>query len=131
MLRRALWALGSGALVLVCSSLAHAQCTKDTDCKGDRVCEGGKCTSPAVAPAASPPEAGPGAAQQEPGASEESPPTEDQPAAAPAAEPPAPEAPATIPVIPPEAVQSLGADEPQVRRRNRGMMIGGIVMVSV
>jgi hypothetical protein len=132
MLRRALWALGSGALVLVCSSLAHAQCTKDTDCKGDRVCEGGKCTSPAaVAPPASPPEAGTGAAPQEPVASEESPPTEDQPAAAPAAEQPAPEAPAAIPVIPPEAVQSLGADEPQVRRRNRGMMIGGIVMVSV
>jgi hypothetical protein len=47
------------------------------------------------------------------------------------AESPTAAAPTTIPVIPPEAVRPLGADEPQVRRRNRGMMIGGIVMVSV
>jgi hypothetical protein len=48
----------------------------------------------------------------------------------PAAEAPTATAP-TIPVIPPEAVQPLGADEPAVRRRNRGMMIGGIVMASI
>ena len=33
---------------------AYAQCTKDTDCKGDRVCEGGSCVNPG------------GAAQQKP-----------------------------------------------------------------
>lgn len=27
---------------------AAAQCSKDTDCKGDRVCEGGRCISPSV-----------------------------------------------------------------------------------
>lgn len=30
---------------------AAAQCFKDTDCKGDRICESGKCVSPQAAPA--------------------------------------------------------------------------------
>lgn len=30
---------------------ADAQCTKDTDCKGDRICVNGTCSSPAVVPA--------------------------------------------------------------------------------
>jgi len=35
------------ALVLLAlSSAVHAQCTKDTDCKGDRICEKGVCTAP-------------------------------------------------------------------------------------
>jgi hypothetical protein len=133
MLRRAVWALGSGALVLVCSTLAHAQCTKDIDCKGDRVCEGGQCTSPVpVAPPAAPPDAAPGApVDGEPVTLDESPTAEGQPAPPPAASAPAAGAATRIPVIPPEAVQPLGADEPAVRRRNRGMMIGGIMMVSI
>jgi hypothetical protein len=62
---------------------------------------------------------------------DESPTAEGQTAPPPAVEAPRAEAPPRIPVIPPEAVQPLGADEPAVRRRNRGMMIGGIVMVSI
>jgi hypothetical protein len=44
------------ALVLLAFLLAplaaRAQCTKDTDCKGDRICEAGRCVSPAHSPAA-------------------------------------------------------------------------------
>lgn len=41
---RLLW-LGSLLVVSIAGS-AGAQCTKETDCKGDRVCEGGNCVSP-------------------------------------------------------------------------------------
>jgi hypothetical protein len=40
-------------LAIVCcltSAVADAGCSKDTDCKGDRVCEEGKCVPPAGAP---------------------------------------------------------------------------------
>ena len=40
------------ALLLVTAG-ATAECTKDTDCKGDRVCDAGACTAPAAAPAGS------------------------------------------------------------------------------
>tara|TARA_B100000965_G_scaffold149937_2_gene124699 strand:+ start:12911 stop:13531 length:621 start_codon:yes stop_codon:yes gene_type:complete len=30
------------------ANLSPAMCAKDTDCKGDRICEGGQCTSPAT-----------------------------------------------------------------------------------
>ncbi|MGI5864360.1 MAG: dickkopf-related protein [Myxococcales bacterium] len=36
--------------LLALSAPARAQCTKDTDCKGDRICINGACTSPAPAP---------------------------------------------------------------------------------
>lgn len=36
------------------AALALAQCTKDTDCKGDRVCTAGECVEP-VTPAQPPP----------------------------------------------------------------------------
>jgi hypothetical protein len=32
-------------LALGTSGLARAACTKDTDCKGDRICDGGTCTA--------------------------------------------------------------------------------------
>jgi hypothetical protein len=36
-------------LLLVCLPIgAHAQCTKDVDCKGDRICEKGMCIAPAT-----------------------------------------------------------------------------------
>ena len=39
------------ALTLLAVACANAQCTKDTECKGDRVCEKGICVSPnATAP---------------------------------------------------------------------------------
>lgn len=51
------------ALFLLTLGLAYpaaAQCTKDTDCKGDRVCVDGKCQDPAPpAPAPTPPPATP------------------------------------------------------------------------
>jgi hypothetical protein len=37
-------------LSLLSCSAAFAQCTKDTDCKGERVCERGICTAPATTP---------------------------------------------------------------------------------
>ena len=39
------------------SSLAEAQCTKDSDCKGERICEKGTCAEPAVQGAPAPPAA--------------------------------------------------------------------------
>jgi hypothetical protein len=39
-----------GAAVVVCSVHARAQCTADVECKGDRICEGGKCVDPPPAP---------------------------------------------------------------------------------
>ena len=36
------------ALALLLPLAAHANCTKDTDCKGTRVCEAGSCVTPSV-----------------------------------------------------------------------------------
>lgn len=44
MSRRIVPLLAFGALVM--PALAGAQCTKDTDCKYDRVCVAGECLSP-------------------------------------------------------------------------------------
>src|SRR5450759_399849 len=41
------------ALALALASEAFGQCTKDTDCKGDRVCVNGTCTDPSAKPPAS------------------------------------------------------------------------------
>jgi hypothetical protein len=38
------------AVVVLVSGVARAECAKDTDCKGDRICEAGQCTA---APASS------------------------------------------------------------------------------
>ena len=35
-------------IIVFCSSSAVGQCTKDTDCKGDRICVDGECVSPAA-----------------------------------------------------------------------------------
>src|SRR3954462_15014068 len=42
-----------GMSCLLVPSLSHAQCSKDTDCKGERVCEAGACVAPSSPPAAS------------------------------------------------------------------------------
>lgn len=43
------------ALAILCAPSAWAQCTKDTDCKGDRICNAGVCEAPAPStPAAQP-----------------------------------------------------------------------------
>ncbi len=107
------------AAVLGGTTWAQAQCSKDTDCKGDRVCDAGQCTSPpaAVAPATSP-----------------------APSVAPAAEP-SPAAPVAAPAIAPAVVQlapvtqvaprwPLAPTEQPKRRRSTPVMVTGIVMTS-
>jgi hypothetical protein len=37
--------LGAFLFLLLQSGIVAAQCTKDTDCRGDRVCEDGRCVS--------------------------------------------------------------------------------------
>lgn len=45
-----------GSLVFWVSVNAHAQCAMDTECKGDRICEEGRCVAPPTPePAAAPP----------------------------------------------------------------------------
>jgi hypothetical protein len=119
------WAL-LAALILVAGE-AEAQCTKDTDCKGDRVCEAGKCTAPAPSPEAATAAESPAA--ESPAA--ESPVAESPVAESPVAGRPQPVAPAERarpPVI--EAEPPPPAPEPKTRRRSRGSMVAGIVMVS-
>ncbi len=41
------WSLLALVLVVAVARPAAAQCTKDTDCKGDRICEAGACATPA------------------------------------------------------------------------------------
>lgn len=41
----------TGGLLLLGTTRAHAQCTMDTECKGDRVCDAGQCVSPPSATA--------------------------------------------------------------------------------
>jgi hypothetical protein len=124
-----------GLALLLAHSVAAAQCTMDTECKGDRVCEKGKCVSPApapapaaaapapdgTAPATAPTETVPAPAA-DPSVAPAPPPAAAPPAAA-AAPPPAPGLRPLEPVRPP--------DEAPVRRVNRTAMIGGIVMVSI
>src|SRR5687768_15836360 len=89
MQERQVRAILGGLAALLLHGVAAAQCTKDTECKGDRVCDAGKCTSPL--PAAPPPPPGPAAA----------PPPAGEPSAAPAGEP------AAAAVAPPPAAQPV------------------------
>lgn len=100
---------------------ARAQCTKDTDCKGDRICEEGKCTSPTPPPA--PPEAPPEVAA-------EPPPLAPAPAEA---SPPAEPSPVARDLAGDEAavMAELGPQEPSTRPRSKAALTTGIVMVSV
>ena len=53
-MRRTRWSLALAATLAVSlawSSPALAGCEKDTDCKGDRICEQGACVTPQVPPA--------------------------------------------------------------------------------
>ena len=50
-MRRGLWV--SNAILVIClgsSTTAWAGCEKDTDCKGDRICEAGECVAPSWQP---------------------------------------------------------------------------------
>jgi hypothetical protein len=136
---RAIWAFGSVAALLLVQSAAHAQCTKDTDCKGDRVCEAGKCTAPApAAPApAAPSDVAPSAdataspAPPAEGASPEPAPPEPAPLAQPVSTSPAPAAFAAEPRSAPPAATAAVSDEPELQRRSRAALVSGIIMVSV
>jgi hypothetical protein len=144
---RAVRTLLSAATVLLVSGLCHAQCSKDTDCKGDRVCTAGKCTAPHALPPAPPGnEATPGAPQAPPatpatgepanGATPSGEPTSASPAPGPAAAPVATVAPPPAPPVvsaptPAQATTSAGQDQPPVHRRNRTAMITGIVLASL
>lgn len=104
------------------TATAHAQCTKDTDCKGDRVCDAGKCVA-GPPPAATPP-AGTEASPAAPPSPEAVPPA---PPAAAAPAPAAPAAPAPIPVV---IVPQAEEKKPEMKRHSPAMMAVGIVMVA-
>ncbi len=139
MRRGVAWASLGAGLLLAWSSVAEAQCSKDTDCKGDRVCEGGKCVSPAPASPVTP--VAPAAAAAEPVAPQPVAPAADGAAPAPAAEP----APATAPAAvaapaPAPVVLSQPASSPNelpppapapAKNPRRGALITGIVLTSI
>jgi len=103
--------LGGALASLLFASGAYAQCSKDTDCKGDRVCDSGSCVTP---PLPAPPPAPNGAAPADP-----------TPSTAAAAPPPP--APPVATYTGPAPVQDM---RPKTQRHSTGMMAGGIVMVS-
>jgi len=95
--------LGCSALFL--SGTAYAECTKDTDCKGTRICENAICVTPPEPAASAPAEpvaSAPPPAEPEPPYEEPAPPREESE--------PKPEA--TV-------------------RRSTGLMASGIVLVSL
>ena len=100
---RSLWVgLLSGVFLLFQTEGAWAQCTMDTECKGDRICESGQCVSP--------------------------PPT----AAAPVAPAEAPRpAPAAAPAPAAPEYQPYGFPPPPPKRHSKGMMAAGIVLTSL
>jgi hypothetical protein len=127
---RSVVGLLGGASLLLVAGLSHAECTKDTDCKGDRICEQGVCTSPPPTAVAAPIAPSPS----------DAPP-------APVIEP-APAAPAPAPVSGPRVIQvedapirdergySVAESDERRNKRNwkrhsTGMMVGGIVMTSL
>lgn len=103
------------AAVALFTASAHAQCTKDTDCKADRVCEAGVCRAPDPAVAAPAP-------------------AESAPAAAPAADPVAAPPPARRAARDADVTREPAAEpkpKPKLERNSTGMMAAGIVMVSI
>ena len=83
------WGIGLVAILAAWSSRpAVAGCEKDTDCKGDRICEAGACVDPAAAPAPAVEEGDAAPAAEEgdaaPAESEDAPADGEEAAAAPA-----------------------------------------------
>ena len=117
--RLAVGRLAAVGSCLLFASVSRAQCSKDIDCKGDRVCEEGACVSRPAAelpppPPAPPAVATPAAAAQAPAA-----------VAAPAAAAPAPRY-----VAPAAGDTSVARPVVTTQRHSTGMMAVGIVMVS-
>ncbi len=50
-MRRPMISCALGLAIGAYSLTSAAQCTVDTDCKGDRICQGGQCVTPSPAPA--------------------------------------------------------------------------------
>jgi hypothetical protein len=123
MLRSALCGCAFGG-VLLAASVVHAQCTKDTDCKGERVCDAGVCTAPA-APAPDP--NGWGVSADAPEAAES--PAAASPAAAVRKPPSASASPREL--QPSIAASDESPPKPKMERNSTGMMAAGIVMVSI
>jgi hypothetical protein len=115
-LRSFLGILGGMSGYLLLTSVAQAQCSKDTDCKGERVCEQGACVTPTALPAAPapPPEAAPAPAPPVNGADAGTA-TPRDPVGTSAA---------------PAPVDAPAEARPQMVRHSTGMMAGGIVMVA-
>jgi hypothetical protein len=117
------WATLSGVAVLASTSLSYAQCTKDVDCKGERICQEGNCVEPptaaatAVAPDSTVAAPGPGA----------TPTAAAPPAAAPAAALPPPITSDQAPIT----SDQQGTQPIRYKRNSSGMFAGGIVMVSI
>jgi hypothetical protein len=97
--------------------MSRAQCSKDTDCKGDRVCDAGSCVSPAQPPSPSP--AAPGGADPSGAAA---PANSGDPGQARAAE---------VPAAEPEVPAEQPREAPKLRRHSTGMFVSGIVMASM
>ncbi len=110
--RRAFGWFGAAATLLA-TSLAQAQCSKDTDCKGERVCEAGSCVAVGPSAAAPPTKIAPDA----PAA---------PPASARAAQPPI-----DTGTTSPGPAMDLTPPQPKMQRHSKGMMVGGIVMTSL
>jgi len=106
---RCVWGGVLAAVVLLLTSAAHAECTKDTDCKGDRICDAGVCQAPPVAAEAAAP-------------AQPVPTTE---AAAPPASAPVAPVPAPAPVVakPPDL-------EPKMKPQSTGLMVAGVVALT-
>jgi hypothetical protein len=97
----------ASTLVVFSSLVARAQCSKDTDCKGERVCNEGACTAPAPGTAPAPPAAAPAAAA-----------------------PPPPQTPPGYTLVPVAPAPAAPAPKPETERYSTGMMVAGIFMVS-
>lgn len=128
-------AVGGGALFVLSAASASAQCTKDTDCKGERVCEAGKCTLPAPTEdaAAAPAVVAPAAAAAPPAGGGEASavaPAPEPPPAAPAAAPARPTAAAATTAAPLSAVEPL-PEEPKLVRKSKPVMVMGIIFASI
>jgi hypothetical protein len=120
-MRVVLWGVLMGLSVFVSSSVGWAQCTMDTDCKGERICEQGKCTNPV--PSASPtPALAPA-----------------QPPAEPATEAPSPPPAADAPLAPapalsdpePRFFEDEAPRKPKKRIGRPGLMATGIVLTAL
>jgi hypothetical protein len=127
--------------VLSFTSLAEAQCLKDTDCKGDRVCDAGACKAPARVADQDPNGWDVGATAPPADTAASVPPAD---TAASAGAPPATAPVAGVPAaahavksgVPlqmrePSAEVADERPRPKMKRRSTGMMVAGIVMVSV